>query len=638
VAAGGKSGEATFRVNIDGNASVASKDIAASARQAAKAIGTYENEVKTLSADLRRLSGNSDEVNAAKAALKKRIDEAKQSVSKLTTELTKQGTSYTAAAAAAKKYSDGVLPNLRGATKRAAAAVSGAAGNALGAGSKKLGAALAPLKARVGKAIAPLGKKISETFGPAGKKLAKFGSGAKEALTTVAKAAKEDAGTVLPGLGNALGLVAEGSAIAVAAIAAVGVAAGAAGLAVIGFGLHAADAAAKMQRQREALLGNAKDAKNLGDQIDVLAKKVPQGVGELNKLGLELSKTRLSGKAIVSTMNAVAQATGAVDESAGAKIKELITRGQATGRFFLGQLELQGTGIDFDDVAKEYAAGTKKSLAAARKELMTGKVPLEAAADVLARVTEKKFGKLNLANAFSLENAPTKFFDQLASLAKGIDLGPIAKGLQDAFGQLAPNAPLGAAIKQLFETVGPGLVDIAARSIPVLVEGLTWLVDGAVRVATAYYELKKDIQDALNADDWVALGKAIVQGLVKGILGAFSFHNEALFGMGKMIKKAFTDDLQIHSPSRVFAEYGRNTVEGYAQGVERSSSRAESAVSNMVPAPSASSGGRGGPISVEVNIHGAPTDNAEAMSSPQFLAQLTHAIRDALTMQGGAAA
>jgi hypothetical protein len=152
--------------------------------------------------------------------------------------------------------------------------------------------------------------------------------------------------------------------------------------------------------------------------------------------------------------------------------------------------------------------------------------------------------------------------------------------------------------------------------------------------------MKKQVLDAFHNDDWVGAGKAIVVGLVKGIIGAQKFEGEALFSLGKTIKKAFTDELGIHSPSKVFEGYGQNTVAGYAQGVERGTQRATEAVDGMAkpPAPSSASSSSSAPISIEVNIHGASTDSAKGMQSPDFLAALTRAIRDAVSAKGLVAA
>ena len=604
-----KPNQATFRVNIDGNAAEASKNIASSTRLAAHAIAKYEDEVKSLSADLRRLRGNSDEVNESKAKLKKRIDEAKTSVSSLTVELSKQGITYNAAALAAKKYGNSVgkLPNLR---------------KAFGKVGDKAKGVLQPLTSKMGKAIEPITLRISKALGPITQKFGKFG-----------KVVAEDAKSILPSLSSALGVVAGGAALATAAVVAVGAAAVGAGAAIGAFGIHAASQAAQLQRNREALLGNAKDAQALGEQIAVLAGKVPQGTEQLNELGRELSKTRLSGKAIVDTMAAVAQATGAVDASAGAKIQELITRGQQTGRFALGQFELQGTGIDFEDVAKEYAEGAHKSVQAARMALLQGQIPLEDAAATLKRVTEKKFGDINLKNAFSLENAPKKLKEQLQLLSSGVDLSPVSKALQDAFGQLSPDAPLGAAVKTFMSTFGQGLIDAAAKGIPMVLEGFKWLVVGALKVGTAFYEMKKQAVDAIQAHDWVGLGKAIVLGIVKGMVSFQTTISEATLDLAKGVKDAFADYLKIKSPSKVFEGFGQNTVEGYAQGVERGSARASEAVQGMVPGSTSSNTTNNSPVSIEVNIHGGG-GGAEGMSSPAFLAGLTHAIRDAVSQKG----
>jgi hypothetical protein len=626
------SGEANFRISIDGNAAEATKEIASSARLAAKSITAYEDQIKTLSADMRRLKGNSEEVTAAKKKIKTQIDAAKESISLLTVELNKSGTSYAAAAASAKKFGTAVSP------KEAWGKIGGAAGAAMKRLTAPLGKGLAkalgPVTKKIGDALGPLAKKAGEKLAPAGKALGRLGTSAKGAFSTLAAAAKPvtsmlpDAATMMSGLGT----VAAGAA---AAVVALGAAMVAGGVALGAFGLAAADAYGKLNRQRQALLGNAEDAGRLGDQIQALANKVPQGVEELNALGVSLAKTRLTGKAMVDTMAAVAQATGAVDAAAGSKLQEIVTRGQDSGRMFLGMRELQGTGLSFDDVAKEYAAGTRKSLDAARKELLAGAVPLESGAEALRKAAEKKFGDLNLANAFSLENAPKKFVEQFKSLTKDVDLKPITEGLQNAFAQLSPDAPLGRAVKTFMESFVGGLADAAGKGIPLVLEGFKWLVVGALRVGTFFYEMKKKIADAFSADGWMGIGKEIAVGLVKGITGYWKFVIEAITSLAGNIKNAFTGEMEIRSPSKVFEKYGQYTTEGYAQGVERSSGKAQGAVEGMVSTPATSGGG--GPTSITVNINGASTGSAEAMSSPIFLAELSRALRDAMSAKGLAA-
>ncbi len=610
--------EATFKINVEGNAAAASRDVATSARQAASAISTYENEIKTLSTDLRRLRGNSDDVVAAKKAVKAKIDAAKSSVSALTAELVKNGQSYKAASDAAKKYAatgPGKLPHLRAAIGKALGAVGGKAGELM----KPLATKLSPLAKALGAKIAPVGK----------------------ALGTVGKVAKEDLGSVLPSVGSMLGVVASGAALATAAALAVGAAFVAATAALAAFVLGTADSYGKMNRQREALLGTAKDAGALSDQIGQLATVTPKTIGELSGLAHSLNKTRISGRATVDALAAIAQVSGAVDDAAGAKIQDLITRNDKFGRMAIGMFELDGTGLDFSDVAKAYAEGTKKSLEAAQNELRMGIAPIEAGSKAIRDAAEKKFGKLNIANAFSLENAPKKFMDQVRELSKDVDLEPLSSGLKEAFGQLSPNAPLGAAVKQFMTVFGGAVVEVGAKAIPVLLEGLKWMVVWGLKIALVFIETKNAIVKAFDDGDWVGVGKAVITGLVKGIVIGQGAIYDTIRGVGKASIEAFKGVLGIHSPSKVFASFGEHTTEGYAQGVERGTQRASNAVASMVEAPEV----RGGaapiglqPITVDVTINGAPTHDAQAMAGPAMQAMLTMAIRDALTGSGRAPA
>jgi hypothetical protein len=214
------SGEANFRISIDGNAAEATKEIASSARLAAKSITAYEDQIKTLSADMRRLKGNSEEVTAAKKKIKTQIDAAKESISLLTVELNKSGTSYAAAAASAKKFGTAVSP------KEAWGKIGGAAGAAMKRLTAPLGKGLAkalgPVTKKIGDALGPLAKKAGEKLAPAGKALGRLGTSAKGAFSTLAAAAKPvtsmlpDAATMMSGLGT----VAAGAAAAVVALGA----------------------------------------------------------------------------------------------------------------------------------------------------------------------------------------------------------------------------------------------------------------------------------------------------------------------------------------------------------------------------------------------------------------------------------
>lgn len=631
--------QATFQVSVEGNAPDAGRAAAASMRDAYQAITQYESEIKNLSADLRRLRGTTDEVAEAKKKIRERVDMARQSVSTLTADLLRQGSSYAQASAAAQTAAEAEAK----AAKLAEAAIAEKA-----AAAKKAADVEAKAREAASKGGKPSTSKSSPED-PSAKKAAKENADAvKTALGMISprlqaahglfgdlsKVAGDAGGGMqamrLGGLGAAAGV----AAVAAAAVAAV-VAVTALTVAMVKFILVSSDAAAKAQRQRQALLGNAQDAQNLGLQIAAVAGKVGAPREEIQQLAVDLARTRLTGKAMVDTLNAVSQASGAAGSSAGEKLKEVITRGQNTGRMFLGMRELQGTGIDFDDVAREYAAGTKKSIAAARAELLQGRAGLEDGAAALRRATEAKFGGMNLEDAFSLENGPQKLKAQIGSLVSGVNIKPISEQFGKLYQMLAPDAPLGGAIKSIAETIGNGFVKAAATGIPYVVEGFKWVVVGGLKLVTAMFEVRNAIRDAIGAKTLEGSGRALVDGLIKGMKSGFGALWTVAKGLGKEVIRGFSTEMEIRSPSRKMQKLAGFTVDGYVDEVERGSARASKATAELVEmpkaakAPAAGGGSMGGDIIV--NIYVEPGDGAKGVQSQSFLEGLTRAIRAART-------
>ena len=76
-------------------------------------------------------------------------------------------------------------------------------------------------------------------------------------------------------------------------------------------------------------------------------------------------------------------------------------------------------------------------------------------------------------------------------------------------------------------------------------------------------------------------GANLINGLVNGIRSAWNGAKEWVVGLGQSIKGWFTGEMKIHSPSRVFKEYGVNVVEGLNLGIEQNAARAAIAVAEM---------------------------------------------------------
>lgn len=108
------------------------------------------------------------------------------------------------------------------------------------------------------------------------------------------------------------------------------------------------------------------------------------------------------------------------------------------------------------------------------------------------------------------------------------------------------------------------------------------------------------------------LGPALGQGLAQGIRDSWGTVTSTLTELASGLPGPVREALGIASPSRVFAELGRFTAEGFAVGVDRSAPVVESSVRDMVQLPA--TGGGLGPLvgSMEINVRGGATNDETA--------------------------
>lgn len=416
--------------------------------------------------------------------------------------------------------------------------------------------------------------------------------------------------------------------------------------------------------------------------------------------------TRVSGQAAVDTFNAVAQASAAMGDTAGRKIQEVIDRSKTFGRMGLSLFELQGTGVTFQDVAGQLAKDLHIGLAAAQQQLWMGRANVNDGAKALREVIERQFGGINARRMLDLNVLATKAKDTLVALTSDVDLSKLAGGVQDLFKEFSAATVTGKAMKSLITDFGNGVakvfsaagpfvktfvqafvvemlrlelavlkianyikekfgVDITAAlgdtSIAIVLAknvafglaaalGAVVVVGGAfVAVGFAIYGAVKGIQEifksahkAITENDWLKAGKDVITGLVAGLTSGKGLLDSAVNALGDNMKAIFKASLGIHSPSTVFAEYGRQTTEGYKRGVEGGSGGPQGALTKMAGPPPVSVkgvGGGGGPITINVNVEvHAEGRNAKEIAStltgPNFKAQLTKAIEEMLIGSG----
>ena len=204
---------------------------------------------------------------------------------------------------------------------------------------------------------------------------------------------------------------------------------------------------------------------------------------------------------------------------------------------------------------------------------------------------------------------PSSFLPKIGELNLAVNAGRIA-----VYGLAGGVALLGAAM--------------AAAAIPL---ALPVVAIGAV--VAAVYGAVEEVKE---------FGPRLIDGLVDGIRSGIKRAVSAARDLAQGVKNAFAGALQIHSPSRVFAEYGRQTAAGYEQGVEGGSDGTQSAVVGMTgsgrtsaPRAARDSGASMPSIQITINASGGDAKEiAAAVSSPDVLERITSEIIQALRSAG----
>lgn len=116
-----------------------------------------------------------------------------------------------------------------------------------------------------------------------------------------------------------------------------------------------------------------------------------------------------------------------------------------------------------------------------------------------------------------------------------------------------------------------------ASQIPVVVEaGFNLIIDFINGLANAIEEKTPLLMEAA-----VNLATSIIKGLVKGLFSGINAVKEAIVDVAKSAWKAFKDFLGINSPSKKFMSIGKDTIQGFINGVKNKISSAVDTVKQI---------------------------------------------------------
>ena len=336
-----------------------------------------------------------------------------------------------------------------------------------------------------------------------------------------------------------------------AAIAAGLVAAGTAA-AALGYKIADTASAAYDSRREAAALLNAwtgQRGPKAMQLIDGLASQLGMRFDEAREKFLQFRESGLNNKmsAQLLKLRADLMATGLSAESADKEIARVTSVGH----------DVYARARALQEIQRSYGG-----IGSGAKAATYATVSLAAAQNKLSNVTGEVMADLWKEIGPHIGKAAHTLSDFAIKLIKSDDGKAAIVAVGDAFKFVASvvtseNLTTGLnVVKALVQTIGQVFEftgKAAAYGASKAVEAVEWITE----------EIGKLVD---LAADMFPNGVAIVDGLIDGITSRISAAAETVAGLASKIASGFAEALGIQSPSKVFAAFGRNTVEGFEQG------------------------------------------------------------------------
>lgn len=120
------------------------------------------------------------------------------------------------------------------------------------------------------------------------------------------------------------------------------------------------------------------------------------------------------------------------------------------------------------------------------------------------------------------------------------------------------------------------LIGIVVGLLAILAYAVVWLVENFTKIPLIIYEALR------GAATWAYQGGSnIVQGLIDGIMAKWETLKTTVQQLASAVTDPFAAAMGMHSPSKVFEQYGIYTVQGYVQGIEANDNKITGASADM---------------------------------------------------------
>lgn len=134
-------------------------------------------------------------------------------------------------------------------------------------------------------------------------------------------------------------------------------------------------------------------------------------------------------------------------------------------------------------------------------------------------------------------------------------------------------------LTQLLTTIAEHLPEILQKGVELIGQLAAGLIQAIPDAVAGMGQVLDKIKEAVTSIDWLALGKAIIDGIIAGLKSAAGALFGAMKGLAGDALGAAKDALKINSPSKVFEhEVGESIPEGMALGITENAGMVTDAV------------------------------------------------------------
>ncbi len=470
--------------------------------------------------------------------------------------------------------------------------------------------------------------------------------------------------------------LAAGAALAVFAVVALTVALVAGVVAFTNYAVAQADAARTAALSREAFAALSAENAAAVNSFDAVAQATGLADAELVKLAKQLKAAEVSAADMPAALRAAALAERALGSGGASEFVERVRAGELAVGAFAAEVESKFGGIvveqlrGLDAQSARFAKAWKSRFAGINLDpfldglgVLVGMFekghPLAEAFGLGVEGAINPIGDLFLQAAYGVEAFALGFAIQLTKMY--LAAKPAIKWLGELFGASEGTALLdtlakigevaaivalviGGGLALAFGVVG-GMFAFAASVAAGFALAVYGVVNTMIAVGQGLYAIGAIVVE--QTLKFATLGYDLMMGLVSGIMSAVGAVVTAVSDAVGAAIVAAKEVLGIASPSKVFAEIGTNTADGFTSGVEAGTPEAQGSMAAMVGPDGAAGGastgaqasaGGGGTRSLNFagatfNFHG--VKNAEN-ARDLFSEMLTRLFEDDADSLGGA--